>query len=270
MTRQSTARDHPPEEAGEDTSFARGLRILLTIADRGEVRAEELASLLGTPASTVYRYLRTLTEFGFVDRRDGRYLLGPRLVIGGGSNVTSEQLIRIADPVLRALVAETGETAVVMRRIGTSAVCLHQVESPHALRVALEVGATSALHAGAISRVLLAYAPTEILDELLSRGLERLTPNTPDETALLDLLAEIRSTGLGRSEGEMVPGAVGIAAPILRNTGIVGSIGVLGPKMRCGLTWRARTGPLLLEAARTIAAGLENEAHPNGTATSGI
>ena len=270
MTRQSTARDHPPEEAGEDTSFARGLRILLTIADRGEVRAEELATLLGTPASTVYRYLRTLTEFGFVDRRDGRYLLGPRLVIGGGSNVTSEQLIRIADPVLRALVAETGETAVVMRRIGTSAVCLHQVESPQALRVALEVGATSALHAGAISRVLLAYAPAEILDELLSRGLERLTPNTPDETALLELLADIRSTGVGRSEGESITGSVGIAAPILRNTGIVGSIGVVGPKMRCGLTWRARTGPLLLEAARAIAAGLEDEARPNGVATSGI
>ena len=34
----STARDRPPEEAHEDTSFARGLRVLLTIADRGEIR----------------------------------------------------------------------------------------------------------------------------------------------------------------------------------------------------------------------------------------
>ena len=103
MSRSSTARDRPPEEAGEDTSFARGLRILLTVADRGEVKAEELAVLLDTPTSTVYRYLRTLTEFGFVDRRDGRYLLGPRLVIGSGTNVTSEQLIRVADPVLRSV-----------------------------------------------------------------------------------------------------------------------------------------------------------------------
>jgi IclR family acetate operon transcriptional repressor len=264
MTPQTTARDHPPEEAGEDTSFARGLRILLTIADRGEVRAEELASLLDTPTSTVYRYLRTLTEFGFVDRRDGRYLLGPRLVIGGGSNITSEQLIRIADPILRALVAETGETAVVMRRVGTSAVCLHQIESPHALRVVLDIGANTALHAGAMSRVLLAYAPGEILDELVARGLEPLTPNTPDEATLLDLLAEIRSTGLGRSEAEMIPGSVGIAAPILRETGIVGSVGVIGPKSRCGLTWRARTGPLLVDAAQTIMAGLEDASRQHG------
>ena len=55
MARKTTARDHPPEEALEDTSFARGLRILLTIADRGEVRAEDLSALLETPASTIYR-----------------------------------------------------------------------------------------------------------------------------------------------------------------------------------------------------------------------
>ena len=44
----STARDRPPEEASEDTSFARGLRVLLTVADRGEVRADELSTLLDT------------------------------------------------------------------------------------------------------------------------------------------------------------------------------------------------------------------------------
>ena len=46
-----TARDRPPEEAAEDTSFARGLRVFLTIADRGEVRADELSTLLDTPLS---------------------------------------------------------------------------------------------------------------------------------------------------------------------------------------------------------------------------
>ena len=43
MPIMTTARDRPPEEAAEDTSFARGLRVLLTIADRGEIRADELS-----------------------------------------------------------------------------------------------------------------------------------------------------------------------------------------------------------------------------------
>ena len=63
----TSARDHPPQEAAEDTSFARGLRLLLTVADRGDVRADELSSLLAMPVSTVYRYLRTLGDFGFVE-----------------------------------------------------------------------------------------------------------------------------------------------------------------------------------------------------------
>jgi IclR family acetate operon transcriptional repressor len=267
MARQTTARDRPPEEAGEDTSFARGLRILLTIADRGEVRAEELSTLLETPASTVYRYLRTLMEFGFVDRRDGHYLIGPRLVIGSGSNVTSEQLIRVADPVLRFLVAETGETAIIMRRVGLSAVCLHQVESPNALRVALDPGAMLPLHAGAINRVLLAYALSEIVDEVIARGLEAITPDTPTEAVLRETLEEIRKTGIGRSEGELFSGAVGMGAPVFRDGGIVGAVGVIGPAARCGLAWRSRVAQLLPEAARTIMAGLEEESRPRPDST---
>jgi DNA-binding IclR family transcriptional regulator len=260
MARQTTARDHPPEEAGEDTSFARGLRILLTIADRGEVRAEELSALLETPASTVYRYLRTLMEFGFVDRRDGRYLIGPRLVIGSGTNVTSEQLIRVADPVLRHLATETGETAVMMRRIGLSAVCLHQVESSNALRVAFEPGAMLPLHAGATNRVLLAFALPEIVDEVMAAGLEPITPDTPTDATLLETLEDIRKTGIGRSEGELISGTVGIAAPVFRDGAIVGAVGVVGPADRCGLAWRSRVSRLLPDAARTIMDGLTDEA----------
>jgi DNA-binding IclR family transcriptional regulator len=249
MSASSTARDRPPEEAGEDTSFARGLRILLTVADRGEVRAEELSALLDTPTSTVYRYLRTLTAFGFVDRHDGRYLLGPRLVIGSGTNITSEQLIRVADPVLHYLVEETGETAVITRRIGLSAVCLHQVESSHPLRVSLEPGSMSPLHAGATGRV-----------EVIALGLERVTRATPDESVLRATFAETRETGVAQSVGELVSGSVGIAAPIIREQGIVGAVGIIGPEGRCGLAWRARVKRLLPEAARTITAGLVDEA----------
>src|SRR3954451_768845 len=100
---RSTALDRPPEEAAEDTSFARGLRVLLTVADRGEIRADELSVLLDTPISTIYRYLRTLAGFGFVDRQGAEYRLGARLIIGQGGNVTAEELKRTSEPVLRLL-----------------------------------------------------------------------------------------------------------------------------------------------------------------------
>jgi hypothetical protein len=96
--RLTTARDRPPEEAADDTSFARGMRLLLTVAERGEIRADELSSLLAMPVSTVYRYLRTLVDFGIVDRQGGQFRLGSTPLIGTGASVRGERLIRQRPP----------------------------------------------------------------------------------------------------------------------------------------------------------------------------
>jgi len=255
----TTARDRPPEEAAEDTSFARGLRLLLTVADRGEVRADDLSTSLEMPLSTVYRYLRTLGDFGFVDRHGGVFRLGPKLLIGTGATVSSERLIRHADAALRMLVHETGETAVVVRRIGLSCVCLHQIESDEALRVTLEPGDMSPLYAGALGRVLLAFAPPELLDEVLAQDLVRITATTPTEDELRAGLGAVVMTGLATSEGELIDGSVEIAAPVFREDGIVGAIGLLAPAFRADPPWRARANRLVGEAARAINAALADD-----------
>lgn len=256
----TTARDRPPEEAAEDTSFARGLRLLLTVADRGEVRADELSLLLEMPVSTVYRYLRTLGDFGFVDRHDGLFRLGPKLLIGTGANVSSERLIRHADPVLRMLAEETGETAAVVRRIGLSSICLHQIESDAALRVTIEPGAMLPLSAGAAGRVLLAFAPSEVVDEVLAQGLGSRAPGDPTADELRERLGVVIMTGMATSEDELFAGSVALAAPVFREDGIVGAIAVIGPAFRCGPEWRARATSLLQTGASTINAALSEEA----------
>ena len=261
MPTVTTARDHPPELAAEDTSFARGLRILLTIADRGEIRADDLGATLDMSMSTVYRYLRTLTEFGFVERHGGGYGLGPRLLIGTGPNVSSEELIRVADPLLDMLAQETGETAIISRRIGLSAVCLHEIPSAHELRVSLGAGHSGPLDRGAIARVLLAYAPEDVLEEVIAAaaqpGADGDGTRARDyERQLREDLGEIVAGGIARSAGEYLTGSVAMAVPIMRDDGIVAAIGVIGPEARCGLAWRARVSRSLPEAARSIVGSL--------------
>lgn len=251
----TTARDRPPEEAQEDSSFGRGLRVLLTIADRGEIRADELSTLLETPVSTIYRYLRTLAAFGFVDRQDAGYRLGPRLIIGSGTNVTAEELIRTADPVLRLLAEETGETAIIVRRIGLAAVCLHEVPSVQPLRVTIAPTTGLPLRSGAFGKALLAFAPPEILDEVLAQE-QPPGPAGPGQERLRADLAEIVTSGVARSVGEVVSGSVAIAAPIFREDGIVAAIGVTGPESRCGLAWRTRVARLLPGAASSVVGAL--------------
>jgi DNA-binding IclR family transcriptional regulator len=244
----TTARDRPPEEAAEDTSFARGLRLLLAVADRGGIRADELGTLLDMPLSTVYRYLRTLTDFGFVDRRGSEYSLGPRLIIGGGSLVTSEQLISRSTSILERLVEETGESAVVARRIGLSAVVLHGVASHRPLRVVLEDGSAWPLHAGAIGSVLLAFAPSEIVDEALGAVADEPIGRISDERAARHLIERVSTERSDVSVGEIVPGSVCVAVPIFSQDGIVGALGVIGPEERCGPRWRTRATRTLTDA----------------------
>jgi IclR family transcriptional regulator, acetate operon repressor len=250
----STARDRPPEEAAEDTSFARGLRVLLTVADRGEIRADELSALLETPISTIYRYLRTLASFGFVDRQGAGYRLGPRLIIGRGANVTAEELKRTADPVLRLLAEETGETAVIVRRVGLSAVCLHEIPSRHPLRVSIGPETALPLDLGALGKALLAFAPPDILDEVLAG--EPRPSDAPSAERLRADLADVVTSGVARSVGESIPSAVAIAVPIFREDGIVAAIGVIGPESRCGLAWRTRVARLLPGAASSVVGAL--------------
>jgi DNA-binding IclR family transcriptional regulator len=249
-----TARDRPPEEAAEDTSFARGLRILLTVADRRSIRADELSTLLDTPLSTVYRYLRTLGEFGFVERNGTTYGLGPRLLIGGGANVTTAALVQAADPILRMLTEETGETASLMRRIGLTAVCLAAAQPSTTLRVAIEPGAVYPLHGGPIARVLLAYAPPEVVDELIA-DVQAGRRDAVDEAGLRDDLAAIVATGIARGDDE-ASGVVTIAVPIVREDGIAAAIGVSGPASRCGIAWRNRTARLVVEASTNVRTSL--------------
>jgi DNA-binding IclR family transcriptional regulator len=131
-------------------------------------------------------------------------------------------------------------------------VCLHQVESEQPLRVTVLPGDMRPLYAGAPGRALLAFAPPEVLDEILAQDLVRITDRTPTEDELRATLGGIVMTGMAISEGELIEGSVGMAVPVFREDGIVGAIGVVGPAFRCDEAWRTRSGRLLQAAARTI------------------
>ncbi|MEX1173225.1 MAG: IclR family transcriptional regulator C-terminal domain-containing protein [Chloroflexota bacterium] len=250
----TTAVDRPPEEAAEDTSFARGLRVFLTVADRGDIRADELSALLETPLSTVYRYLRTLTEFGFVERAENGYRLGPRMRITGGPTVTSEELIRVATPILARLTEQTGETAIIARRVATAAVCLHEMPSPNALRVTMEPGTSLPLHAGAISTVLLAYADEAVQAEVIATA--------PHGRRLVRTLQRVARDGIARSDGADFPGVTVLAVPVMRIDGIIAAFGLLAPTERANAAWRSTATRRLREAAREAAEALSGGGDP--------
>src|SRR5574342_5558 len=118
------------------------LSILETLGTVHEMGLTELARKLGLGKSSAYRLLATLIRRGYVEKdpQNDRYHLTHRLFAVGSRAADRRRLREVAHPASERLAAETGETVNLGVLDGTRVVNLHRVESPHLLRVRLEVG----------------------------------------------------------------------------------------------------------------------------------
>lgn len=237
------------QAVGGGVSFVRGLKVLICVAESGEIRADEIADDVGIPLSTVYRYLRTLRDLDLVEERDGGYLPGWRLQELSGQDLAHTRLVELGHTFLRELRDATGETAVLTVRAGTHAMCLRQVESRHAMRMAFRVHQLLPLYAGAGQRVLLAHAPQSVIDRVLDQPLRHITAHTPDRAAITRELDKARHARVVVSHGELAEEAVAVAVPVFAGGEIVCSLTVAGPRSRCGPAWQAHARTALLDAA---------------------
>jgi IclR family KDG regulon transcriptional repressor len=215
----------------------RTLEVLLHFDEqRPEWSSSELAEVIGQHRSVVYRSLVTLERRGFVTRVDGgsRFRLGPKLVELGNVVLSGIDLRQIAYPVMKRLVRDTSESVFLTVVSGDESVCIDKIESSQKVRVTLDVGGRYPLHAGASNKLLLAYLPREIRNELMARGLPAHTADTLTEPDRLERdLAAIRDRGWASSIGELTPGVSAVAVPVKNSTGnVVAALSVAGLESR--------------------------------------
>ena len=162
MARASAVKMPPEANAAHGCEGARRVLALMLAftADRNTLTARDLAEQTGIALPSVYRYITLLRETGLLagDER-GSYRLSARLIGLARAAEAAESIIDIAHPVMRDLAAETGETVILVRLIGRSAVCVHRVQSAQRLRISFEPGQPLLLERGASARLLLAGLP---------------------------------------------------------------------------------------------------------------
>jgi len=143
-------------------------------------------------------------------------------------------LVRIAASELRDIGAKCNENVQLRVRDGLETVCVARWESTQAVRVHGNVGNRRPLHAGASGKVLLAFAPEEVRQAVLTSNLVRFTPETiTQRSKLTQEIAKIVKLGYSVSISEMSDGAVAVAAPVFDVTGnIVASLSIAGPSSR--------------------------------------
>ena len=246
-----------PHGSDHQTSFERGLNVLIAVARNGQTSVADLADELDIPASTVYRYIRSLRQYALIEESRGEYLPGWRLMELSGQSLTHTKVAEIGGETLRTLSYQTSETAVLAVRAGTQAICLRQVISPEPEHHAFRINELLPLYAGAGQRVLLAFAPSPVVD-IVSHRLVEYTPGTPKAADLLAGLAEIRQRRYAVSRAEFMTGALAVSVPVWAGGELVCSLTVAGPTGRCDSpAWLDRARRLLRGAAESLGAAVE-------------
>jgi DNA-binding IclR family transcriptional regulator len=119
----------------------------------------------------------------------------------------------------------------------------------------LDVGALLPAHATALGKVLLA-SHRFLLPDLEQSGLRAYTDATITDLPRLEReLERVRAQGWAADIGEMVPGQVAFAAPIVdRRNLTVGAMGIFGPPERLLAARQPRSALLaaVREAARAV------------------
>ena len=256
MARASAVKMPPEANAAHGCEGARRvLALMLTFsADENTLTARQLAERTGIALPSVYRYITLLRETGLLagDER-GSYRLSARLIGLARAAEAAESIIDVADPVMHDLAERTGETVILVRLIGRSAVCVHRVQSEQQLRISFEPGQPLPLDRGASSRLLLSSVPPHIRKEYLAPLAER----DSEAAALLEkkiLLAG--QQGYATSEEEIHKGVWAAAAQVIYGKRMVAVLTVPSPLVRAPAEQRALLLSHLRASARAIEDGL--------------
>lgn len=226
-------------------------------AERPTWSLAELSGHLGLPKSTLHRFLTSLEAHGILrrDPEDKLWRLGYRLVTWGQLAEKATGLKHVAHSVLQDLARGTGEMALLTVYENQEVVCIDKVETHHSVRLALDIGTRRPPHAGASSKILMAFLPErEIQDIIQTRGLPKTCTNTiTDPVRLVDELDRIKASGYAMSIEETDAGAWGVATPVFaRDEEVVAAVGLAGPILRFSEELSQRYVALCCQAARQI------------------
>ena len=198
----------------------------------------------------MYRYIALLRETGLLvgDER-GAYHLSARLISLARAAEAAESIIELADPVMRKLVRDCGETVILVRLIARAPVCVHRVESAHHLRATFEPGQPLPLERGASGRVLLAgLAPQTRRDYLAP-----LAKIDPEAAARVEKsAAETAERGWAVSEEEIDRGVWAASAAVTDGRSTVAALTVPSPLVRAPAALQDRLLGQVRAAARTL------------------
>lgn len=254
------------------STLARGVQVLEAFSlDHPQLTLTQIAAKVDLDKSTAFRLVYTLEQLGYLDRDPltRLYRLGLKPVQVGLTALNSLDLVQAAQPHLKALFVQCGETTNMAVRDGAEILYVARHRTQQVLNVGLEVGSRLPVWCTAMGKVQLIDLPTEEVCDLV--GGHVLPPAGPnahrDLDALLVDLQSVRDRGYALNDEELVVGVRSVAAPVRDGSGrIVAAINISVPGARVSRAeLEARLAPMVVETAAKISRALgAPPTHGNG------
>ena len=227
-----------PRNTPSIQSLDRGLLILEAVAKSPEpMSLGPLAGMLGIDRSSAFRLANTLKRRGYLANSSaGRdYILGPSVWHLSHQYDWSKMLVTVAREYLKALAAETSETAHLAVREGRKALFIDHVTSKHVIAISGQTGEFVPLHCTSHGKALLSdFEERDLVKLFGEKPLKAYTKNTIQSVRALAKECEaIRAQGFAIDDAEYLEGLCCIAAPIRnRDVAVIASIGISAPAAR--------------------------------------
>ncbi len=220
--------------------------LLALMIERSPRTVAELIAAADAAEADVQLSLAALERHGLIewdaDRTQARF-----------AHAARRDLAELAEPAMRRLADESGETVNLMVRSAGGAEAIAQVDGRHVLGVSSWIGREVPDHCSAAGKVFLAFG-----DAKPAEPLERLTARTIVHAEQLEReLSAVRELGFATIVDELEMGLAAVAAPIRDGAGnVVGALSVAGPTARLGPSRLGVVGRLAIESADTVSKDL--------------
>jgi len=236
-----------PAQSSQVKSATRTLDIIeYVVAHPRPLVAQEIATALGIPVSSLSYLRATLVERDYLVREGRRYSPGSgleKLQLHAEAYTLADR----AAPLVRMLRVQLNETASFWVRQGWDVEALVTESSEQALRYAVPIGNRIPMHPLASGKALLAALSDAELDRYFAETDRlRYTPSTiTSEKALRKDLMDVRKAGFSWADEEFSLGIIGVGRVVTSGGEPVGALSVAIPKVRCDEATRRRIEDLL-------------------------
>lgn len=209
----------------------------------------ELSRRSGLPTSTALRLATRLVAAGALERHDdGRFTIGVRLWELASLAPRTHELQQVALPFMFDLEEVTRQHVLLAVRDGADALLVERLSSHQAMPVLYRVGGRLPLHSTGVGLALLAFADTDVQEQILAQPLVHEPEKVAvSPAALRRTLAEVRREGAAVMRRREPQPLVSVAAPVFDHSDtVIAAVSVVVPQERA-------EPRLLVPAVRTVA-----------------